>query len=173
MNRLGRLGLKELVQDHRATLVEYDSRDQPYRSRTDYLLFVWFPLGVGAFCFAMKVQMLAVDAMLTAVSILTGLLFGLLIHVLELGLALAKDDKIPVTAQIVRLTRQLRANVAWACAVGLVLAALLTGVASFVDLDTSKVPALATAAAVTLAVHLTMTLLMILKRVRSTYNMLG
>lgn len=170
----GRLGLTELAQDHARTWVEQDEHRKSHRSRADWRLFVGLPVISAVVVALLGIRLRSVDALLTGVSIITGLLFGLLIHILTLGLRIAEDDKIPAGSRIAVLTSELRANVAWACAVGLGISALLAITDSFV-VNMSKQglhPAL-TGVAIGLLLHLGLTLLAILKRVRSTYNMLG
>ena len=175
MRLFGRLGLEELYRDHAATLVEYDEDGATHRSLPDYLVFGAIPVVLGGGALLAKLQLVAVEGTLAGVSILTGLLFGLLVHVLSVGMTLARDERVSVNSRIVRLTNELRANVSWACGVGLALTTLLTLISSFVPLGEKgqAVPVWATAIVLLLGTHLVGTLLMILKRVRSTYRIIG
>lgn len=132
------------------------------------------PLCAGTFVALIGIHLKTLDPLLTGVSILTGLLFGLLIHVLSLGLAIAHDDRITLENPVIRLSEQLRANVAWACGVGLLLVSVLTAAASLMESDpTRPYPAWLTGVVLAISLHLVGTLLMVMKRVRATYRMLG
>lgn len=173
MRVLGRLGIGLLVEDHRRTLVEYDADGRSHRSAADYIVFVGFPVGVGLAVGFGGVELRSIDALLTGVSILTGLLFGLLVHVLQLGLTVVHEGRAAPGSLLVRLSEELRANVAWACAVGLLLVGILVLIGSFTVDVSQGVSSWLTAIVVALTLHLGMTLLMILKRVRATYRLLG
>lgn len=174
MGHLGRLGVRELLTDHTNTWVEQDADQRDHASRADWLLFVALPVAVMIALTLGGIRLRSADALLTGVSIITGLLFGLLVHVLTLGLRLADDNAVSAGSRIVVLVGEIRANVSWACAVGLILSCVLALSSSFAtDMSTTGLPPLLTGAIVGLLTHLVLTLLSILKRVRSTYTVLG
>ena len=171
---LGRLGLDELVSDHLKTWVEEDRPGVWRRSPSDYIVFLGLPALCGSVVVLRGIRIWSPDALLAGASIITGLLFGLLIHVLSLGLQLEGNDRVAPGSRLAILVGELRANVAWSCGVGLVLSGLLAGAGSFVkDLDNVGINPVYTGIVCALTVHLGLTLMMILKRVRSSYKMLS
>ena len=97
----------------------------------------------------------------------------MLTHVLGLGLRLYDDPRWTRASRIVILTDQLRANVSWAIGVGVVITGTLMIISAFTTEKHGAYPAWLSAIVLALVVHLLLTLLMILKRVRSTYRQLG
>lgn len=169
---LGRLGLRDMVHDHVDTWVETGLDEREHPSSSDWILFVAVPVTGGLAALIAGVRLYSLDAVLAGGAILTGLLFGLLVHVLALGLQLSGDPKVIRGSRLARLVDQLRANITWACLVGLVLSAISTAVASATRrLDDVGTAPWVSAIVIALALHLGMTLLMILKRVRSTYRL--
>lgn len=162
--------MEELVEDHLHSLVELDRDDQPTRSHEDYVVFFAAPALLGATCALLGVELREVSPLLTGVSVLTGLLFGLLVYTLSLGMTM-REGRYPRNSQVAILTDELRANVAWSCAVGLALSTVLALIGSFTR-SGHDVNAWLTGLVLGLGAHLGLTLLMVLKRVRSTYKLL-
>ena len=169
---LGRLGLRDMVQDNLATWVETGRNEQERTSVSDWIVFVGVPLSAGIVAALLGVRLYSLDPILAGAAIMTGLLFGLLVHVLSLGLQLAGDPKVTRGSRLARLVDELRANITWACVVGLALSAITTVVwAASKDLDQVGTNPWVSGAIVALILHLGLTLLMILKRVRTTYRL--
>lgn len=170
----GRLGVRAIARDHVGTWTETGADEKQHKSPSDWVLFVLIPAGVGLVAALTGVRLYNVEAILAGAAILTGLLFGLLVHVLSLGLHLAGDENVKPGSLIARLTDQLRSNITWACAVGLVLTGFTAAVGALSrDLTQTGSAPWATGVITALGLHLGLTLLMILKRIRSTYRMTG
>lgn len=173
----GRLGLDRLAADHWNSLVEVDGTRRVRTSPVDVVVFFVVPAVVGAALWIGGAEVRAVSQMLAGVSIITGLLFGLLTHVLGLGLQVADDPRVNASDRIAILVDELRANVSWAIGVGVLLSTALMLLGAFVGdrdgADESGYPPWASALLVAGLLHLMLTLLMILNRVRATYKMLG
>lgn len=193
----GRLGLEEAVTDHLNTLTESDAAGHRYRSTSDAVIFLVLPAAVGVVAAVMGLKLHSVAPMLTGVAILTGLMFGLLTNTLSTGIRLSDDPSVRSSSRTAILVGELRANIAWAGTVGifltttLVLASAFTGDRSTATRTTTVTIAEATTEATTrmletdgyspylsgvilaLFLHMMLTLLMILKRVRATYNLLA
>lgn len=171
---LGRLGVEELAHDHLVSLSLEQEDGTRRTSRADVVVFFVFPVAVGAAAVAFGLRVVGTEALLTGVAILTGLLFGLLVHVLSIGLRLQSDPRFAATSRVTILVNELRANVSWACAVGLLLTAVLAVAGTFYpDPVEGGLAPWFTGVVAALSLHLALTLLMILKRVRSTYMQLG
>ncbi|PDP88680.1 hypothetical protein CQJ94_05580 [Glycomyces fuscus] len=153
-----------VVTDHLATLV--DRRTRRWMP-LDYVGFFAFPLAVGVSVFLFEVRIANVQNLIAGVSVFTALLFGLLVHVFSLGLRVAAERLGEGAVRTAKMVDQLHANVAYATLVSLVTTAGL--MALIVAYDQAEVARWASAAVITVLVHLFMTLLMVLKRIRSMY----
>ncbi|WP_160050523.1 hypothetical protein [Nocardiopsis sp. FR4] len=153
-----------VVTDHLNTLV--DRRTGRWMTR-DYAAFFAFPLGVGVCAFLFEVRIANAQNLIAGVSVFTALLFGLLVHVFGLGLRVAAERSGEGALRTARMVDQLHANVAYATLLGLVATAGL--MALIVAYDQEAVPRWASAVVIAALVHLFMTLLMVLKRIRSMY----
>jgi len=169
---LGRLGITELAVDHFRTFRVLTPAGSSRRSPLDWIVFVGLPVIAGAASGAAGVELRSSDALLAGTAIITGLLFGLLIHVLSLGATVRADARFPRDSRMAILVDELRANVAWACAVGLLLSGGLALVGAFTVRPEGGVDQWVTGAVIAGGTHLALTLLMILKRIRSTYEQL-
>ena len=175
---LGRLGLDHLAADHWNSLVLVDEYEGTARlSIGDVVIFFGLPAGAAIAAGFSGAEMRSFGQLIEGTAILTGLLFGLLTHVLALGLRIADDPRLSRADRIVVLTDELRANVSYAIGVGIVLTGAMMLVSAFkpgfADTDPHGYPAWLSAIVLGLVLHLLLTLLMILKRVRSTYKQMG
>jgi hypothetical protein len=171
---LSRLGLDHLAADHWNSLTLVDKVEGRVRlSVLDLVIFFGLPLSVGVATGIADVQMQTFGDLIQGVAILTGLLFGLLTHVLSLGLRLYDDPRRNRASRIVVLTDELRANVSYAIGIGIFLTGALMLFEAYHDDDGAAYNAWISAAVLALVLHMLLTLLMILKRVRSTYRQLG
>lgn len=172
-----RLGLWNLATDHFRTLVEWDDKNEAHTSKSDVFIFLILPILAGVFTYLVGGHMRAPSEMIAGVVIITGLLFGLLAHVLGLGMKVANDDRYTHGDRIVILLNELRANVSWAIAIGLLLNTILVVLGTFGGDQTASndhgYAPWVSGVIIALFVHLMLTLLMVLNRVRSTYKLLG
>jgi hypothetical protein len=172
MNHFGRLGLGGLVKDHYATFYEIDANGRSHTSKDDVALFLVAPVVVALVPLAFQFRLASVGDVLAGLAILTGLLFGLLVHVFSVGLKIADDGKFGPTSDVARLARELMYNVAYSCGLGVALTGLLGAVAG-IGVGKGGVQPVVSALVIALSVHLALTLLMVLKRVRVMYSKLG
>ena len=178
-----RLGLSELVTDHFRTLYETDSEDKQSVSVADVVVFYAMPFGCGVAAAVFGVRLNDISTIIAGISIFTALLFGLLIHVFVMGMEIASNPKWTKVSRVTILVGELRANVAYSCGVGLLLTTLLivassisetvTTVSGNVEVTATPVTVWLSALIIGLLVHLLLTLLMVLKRIRSAYRLMS
>jgi len=155
-----------LIKDQLDTFVSERTR-RPWIP--DYLAFFAAPTVLGAAAFLFQFRFEGVDGILAGVVIFTGLLFALVIHVFSLGLRVTDDPRIGARSRTSRLIDQLQANVSYSVLVGIV-ATVVLAVASSTTGSGHRIGKLMTAILVAVLVHLILTMLMVLKRMRSTYR---
>ena len=166
---LGRLGLVALVKDHFSTLYKFDSDGSKRISWSDVFVFVVIPLALllASLCYGVRIR--GLEAIIGGVAVITGLLFGLLIHVFSLGVQFRTGGQFRPDGDVAILLEELRANVAYACGVGVVLTTVLAAAAALTKTVADGVNRPTSAIVVMLFAHLALTLFMIIKRVRSAY----
>jgi len=135
----------------------------------DYIAFFAAPIALGSIAFLFHFRFENVDGILAGVTIFTGLLFALVIHVFTLGLRITDDPRIGSGTRTSRLIDQLQTNVSYAVLVGIVTTVALAVASSTTD-SGHRVGRVMTAILVILLAHLVLTILMILKRMRSAYR---
>jgi hypothetical protein len=96
--------------------------------------FVWFyavPVAIGVVAWAFGVKNLETGALLTAVAVLTGLIFNLSFSVFDKSLQIRNDPLLgdPIT---IMLVEELRINVNYTVLVGIVLTGILSSASLFV-----------------------------------------
>jgi hypothetical protein len=170
---LGRLGVDKLAADHWHSLVEVDQQDNVRTSVSDVVVFYAAPAAAGLGVWIVGAEMTLLTDLLAGIAIITGLLFGVLTHVLSLGLRIADDARLTAASRVTILTDELRANVSYGIGVGVALTTALMLISAFGGEPKDGYPAWLSGLVVAGVLHLMLTLLMILKRVRSTYKMLG
>lgn len=117
-----------------------------------------------------KPGLASLTPLLTGVSVFTALLFGLLGIIFNAGVTLRKDgDSFSSAHGLHRTVGDLRANITYAIAVGIVLVVVLT-VAAAVSAPGKPAAWRWTPMIVWLAVHLVMTLVLVLTRFRTAFN---
>lgn len=117
----------------------------------------------------LKIRFQDLGGIMNGVSIFTALLFGLLIHVFQLGLRLTDDPRVTNGSRVMRLIDQTQANIAYSVLVGLVTASAVGVVSATTEKDHApgRLPSAILAA---LLVHLVMIILMALKRTNAAYR---
>ncbi|TYP82899.1 hypothetical protein [Blastococcus xanthinilyticus] len=160
-----KIRLTELARAHLDTLsVERHERGQrdDRRSVADLALFFLLPLAVGAAVWGTGVSAPDVDPLLASISILTGLLFALIVLVFDRLIQVRAQQPPAVGNDPVVDAWQLLVNISWAILVSLTLLVVLF---TTVLLRTDALPPWLTAIVAALGLHLVLTLLMVLKRV--------
>lgn len=179
---VGRLGVRELAGDHVRTLYELDSEGTRHRSIADILIFFAVPVATFAGLWLGDFRLRDTGQVLAGVAIFTGLLFGLLVHVFAVGLQISDSPRFTTTSRVTLLVDELRANVAYACGVGLLLTMILLVSSAFATTTPPgvsgtaperEVIAWASSAIAALVLHLVLTMLMVLKRLRTAYTLLA
>ncbi|MBB2915475.1 hypothetical protein FHS43_006796 [Streptosporangium becharense] len=171
----GRLGIRDLIRDHLNTLYEFGPNNKIHASWPDIALFYVLPVGVGIFFWIKDAQLYVSDVLLSGIAVLTGFLFGLLVHVFSVGVKVADDPRYGSGDRLPILIDELRANVSYSCGVGLLITVLLIFPVAFMkpeDLEDGLSSGMAGLFS-TLFTHLILTLLMVVKRVRSAYKVMA
>lgn len=134
---------------------------------------IWYyvvPLAPVLALVVWRVPMRSAGQLLSGATIFTALLFGLLILIFNTAVTLRKDgDALTSAHDLRRLIQDLRANVTYAAAVAVVLALVLVAAAAVSPpggaLHWGWTPPVAW-----LALHLALTLLTVLRRLRTAFN---
>jgi hypothetical protein len=127
------------------------------------------PLALAAFGWWRGARAQHIPEVLAAAAILTGLIFNVFVLLFDLTMRVEDKTDPAYRHRLNRLTDELRANISYAVLMGLVLTAILVGLAMFTD--TSQPLALpVTAVGVFLSTQMLLTISMILKRIRALYR---
>lgn len=136
----------------------------------DHATFLGLPLIAGGVAFWRGVRLSDVSGFLAGLAVFTALLFGLVVFVFQLRLQL-RSDGVASTSTLARLVDQLFYNVNYAVVMGVGTTAV--GVVAVHLADTSGPPVWISAVLTALGLHLTLTILMCVKRVHAAYRMLA
>ena len=170
---LRRLGITYLIKDHLETLYEIDVNGDKRLNWSDIFVFYGAPFiaaALGAY-FRLKIHGLA--EIIGGMAILTGLLFGLLVHVFSLGLRLRDDPRYTSSSNVSILIDELRANVSYSCGIALLLTAILMIAAALSKNAAQGLNFVTSAISIGLFANLALTLLMVINRVRSAYRIMA
>lgn len=155
---LNKINVWDIIVEHFKSLRDADSGKA---SKTDVALFFAGPIAplVVIVAFGMRLSDSTISVLATALSILAGLLFNLLVllHSLETAPRDPAFNKL-----MKRFAKELHANIAYAIVVSLIALIPLV-IASYFDLKDWRRTAFGVVA-VYLAVHFTLTMAMVLKR---------
>lgn len=166
---MSRFSVLPIVQDHYETL--NDGAGHP--RGLDWGLTLLLPAAGGVAAGLCHVPIQEIGDIIAGLTILTGLLFAVVIFVFQLRLQVATDPRIPKGTAVPNLLDELFHNLLYAVLAGL-LASVVTVVAATTRVaaadGTLHPPAAAWAGAVVaVATHLIIVLLMCLKRLRAVY----
>ncbi|MDG4861146.1 hypothetical protein P8605_23725 [Streptomyces sp. T-3] len=158
------IDLIPIIKDHFNTLRSHSTNKVLWG---EVVFFYGLPVAVGVGGSILGWEIGGVGNILAAFAILAGLLFNLLVLLFDVA-AKAAQGVGGVSLQNVRLklAKHLQANVTYALLVALVSASIL-GVASGMGLD--KINRWASGILLILLAHFTLTLLMIMRRIRSAF----
>ncbi len=170
--RMSKIDVRDIIRDHFATL-RNNERNRP--AWLDWFVFVGIPILVTIGVMINGFDVHNGGSLLSAVAIVGGLFFALLILLLEAAMHTserAQDSGVPPTNLRLQILRELKANVAYAVLVSVVTTTVLAiaelSASSHFDRAGHEVaeplPKWLTATTVFLLVHLGITLLMVLKR---------
>lgn len=168
--------LVHVVVDHVETLSLLSSPSRARQQRVGrFLLQLSLPLFVVAAVLYWEVRLHNAGQLMAGMSVLTGLLFGLLFLVWTAGIQLRENDRWSASARVVQLVDDLRANVTYACLVSLLLVGTLVAASALTAEPPEGEPdpglGLAwSAVLVWLALHLGLVMLNVLQRLRSAYS---
>ena len=169
-----KFSLLPILRDQGATLV--DAKTGRWRL-ADYLVLFGLPALTATVSFSLGWRMPIVDEVISAIAIITALLFGMVVFIFQLRLQLsARDvmDRTPTTT--IELIDELFANVCYSIVVGFVaIGAALWGAAERPTVSTGGVGPIGligTAAILFLGVHFSLSLAMCLKRLTAAYKRL-
>jgi hypothetical protein len=173
---LAKIDVRDIIRSHYGTL--YDNRRER-ASRADMLLFLAVPVLVAVVTTALGLRLGEAGSLLAAVAVLGGFLFALLILVLQMSAeAAARTEEnlgtSPRVLRRVRVLREVSANVAYSVLVS-ILATTSLAIGDLVLLpsrsphpgdllEPPQQPAWISAISMFLLSHLSLTLLMVLRR---------
>jgi hypothetical protein len=170
INAEHRLGLRTVLGDHVDT---WTIRTGPDRTRDVRSAALWYfvtPSALAVPFIFLHFSVNGVGQILSGVALFTGLLFGLLVLMFNTGITLRKDGGSLANAHdLQRVIADIRANVTYAAVTAMILASLLV-VAAAVTPTNKSLHWAWTPVFVWLAVHLGLTLLTILRRLRTAFN---
>ncbi|MGW7682147.1 hypothetical protein ACWGID_15490 [Kribbella sp. NPDC054772] len=165
-----KLSLMPVVTEHYRTLT--DVRTGKPRRR-DFATALGIPAVLGVLCCAFGLRMPSAGDLIQGVSILTGLLFALVIFVFQLRIQVGADREQVRREHVLALLDELFSNVLYAVVAGLgtTVIALAAGISTTPDADGNSPPLDRwwTAAIVASSAHLVLTIAMCLKRTRAAY----
>ncbi|GAA2839607.1 hypothetical protein [Kribbella solani] len=168
---MSKASLFPVIGDHYRTMTDVRSGD--YRRR-DLVMFLGVPLALASASAIYGAELPTAGDLIQGVSILTGLLFALVIFVFQLRLQVSLDDRIGPVSRIAILIDELFANVLYAVVVGLVTTAVVVVAGASVGPDSGEGAAPVnrwwTAGVVLVCAHLLLTIAMCLKRTRAAYS---
>ncbi|MFE3105974.1 hypothetical protein [Nocardia tengchongensis] len=136
----------------------------------DYATFVGAPLAVGAVSAWRRIQLADVSGFLAGLAVFAALLFGLVVFVFQLRLQL-RSTGVSATSTLARLVDQLFYNVNYAVVIGVGTTAV--GIVAVHLANKNSAPVWISALLTGLGLHLTLTILMCVKRVHSAYRILA
>jgi hypothetical protein len=120
--------LVNVVVDHIETLSLSSSRSRARMERAGrFLVQLSLPLLLAAAVLQWRIRLHNVGELMAGMSVLAGLLFGLLFLVWTAGIQLRDNERWSASARVVQLVDDLRANVTYACLVSLLLVGTLAG----------------------------------------------
>lgn len=160
---MSKIDLGPMLDDHLATLKDDDGNWR----KSDLALFYGLPLLLGIAVWGLGVDIRRTDGLLTAFSILVGLLFNLLVLIFDIALKLRREQATSTRDELVVLIRQTQANTTYALVLGLAIVTALGVLAATGGEELCHRRGGLLAAAM---VHFLLTLLMVVKRVRSTFH---
>ncbi|MGH3628085.1 MAG: hypothetical protein ACRDRL_11690 [Sciscionella sp.] len=166
--RSGKFSVLGLIEDHYNTLRHFGSGR---RSPIDHLMLLGLPALAAVTSWSLGGRVRNVPEVLAATAILTGLIFTVFVLVFDLATRAAMTATEERRGLALQLADELRANVSYAVLMGLLLSALLGGLAMFTD-AAKPLPRLLSAVIVYGGLHLLLSVFMILKRVRSMFVLL-
>ena len=172
---------KTMLRDYRDSWSANSGAQLKRDRRRAFAFFYLIPTAAGLVFVIWHVELNSIAPYLTAVSVFTGLLFGLLILVFNTAITLRKDGSALSNAHNVQLTiSDLRATIAYSIAVAIALVVVLAIATAFMMTDAPAkgstvipVPHLGwywTPVLVWLAVHLVLNVGKILERIRTAFN---
>lgn len=160
----------KIIREHFKTFSDSHGKPRP----TDWIEMLGVPVVLGAVAAGFEVELHDLADVVVGVSILAGLLFGLLIYVFQLRLQLASDPRVNPRGRTIELVEQLFSNVAYAVVLGLTTTAYLVACANiahpFEAGGPDQINRWWSAGVVTLGAHLLLTIFMCLKRTRTAFD---
>lgn len=165
-----RLGLRAIFSDYAASWT-VQSGDAGRRDKRDALAVSFgVPTVLAGSLYVHRVQLSNLSALISGVALFTGLLFGLLILMFNTGITLRKDGEHFRSAHdLPLLIADLRASITWAILVSMSLTVVLVVAASTTPSNEAACWGW-TVASAWLFSHLAITVLGVLRRLRTAFN---
>lgn len=164
-----RIGLRAVWSDHVESWTNTAGVARKAERRHWYLWFFGAPTLLSAPFAFFHLELQGIGQILSGTAVFTGLLFGMLGVVFNMGVTLRKDGgQFPNAHNLPQTISDLRANITYAIVIGLLLSVALV-IASATS-GTAGLPWLWTPLIVWLFIHLGQTLMMVLRRFRTAFN---
>ncbi|MGN2361363.1 hypothetical protein [Streptomyces luridiscabiei] len=157
------IDLVPIVKDHFNTLRSHSTNKIMW---TEVVFFYGTPLLVGSLGVILSWKVAGVGNILAAFAILAGLLFNLLVLLFDVAAKAAQAGGLTDQNVRLKLARQLQSNVTYALLIALTSAGIL-GVASGMGME--QVNRWLSGILLVFLAHFTLTLLMIMRRIRSAF----
>lgn len=169
---MNKLDVRDIVRDHYATL--YDNASGRRRAR-DTFMMAGLPAAIGVIAVVSGARIYEIGNLLTALAVFAGFLFALLLQLLETAVDASGrpegDVALERSGRRIRILRELQANVGYSALLSIACTAALGG-AELVTKPSqvpTALPAWFCVLVFGLLTHLTLTVLMVLKR---TYTLI-
>lgn len=167
-----RLGLGALIGDHFRTLYRIDENDEQQPRRADRIVMLGIPLLAGVAGTYFKLLVYDISPILNGVAILAGGLFTLLVAIFGVSASSWSGLSNRVTVRL--LVFETRANAAYATAWALAVVATLMIIQALrpppaVGANPEALPEVITGLLIAMLLHLALTLLMVLNRIRLAF----
>lgn len=156
-----------IITEHARTLVDQRTGKAMI---SDYLVFYGLPIAAGIACYLGGFRLRGTEGLLAGISILTALLFGLLIHGFTLGMRVSDDSRIAKRGRIAKLIDELQANLTYAVLIGISTTLVLI-LAVGTTQPGHALGVLISSIIVLLTSHLLLVILMALRRLQSAYGL--
>ncbi|SDO18755.1 hypothetical protein SAMN04515671_0079 [Nakamurella panacisegetis] len=153
-----------MITDQVATLVDAETSKKRPR---DFLGLFGLPVVVFVVILVTHVQLKGIGQLLGGVSVLTGLLFGLVVWVFQLRMTVGADPRVPAHSTLPTLIDELFANVLYSVLAGVGSTAVIVASATASDALLNKWWSAGVLAVIT---HFVLAMAICLKRVRSAYH---
>lgn len=165
---MAKFSIAPAVRDHIETL--YDNTSDARKLHIpDVAAMYGLPLGCAVVSYLFGVRLRGIGEIISGVSVLTGLLFALIVYIFQLRLQVAADPRVVRGGRLTTLLDELFSNISYAVIVGLATSITAITAASLRNGE-GQAPIWISALVIAAGIHLVLTVLMCMKRIREAYR---